>query len=111
MQINLSLNCVWIQAVRLGIPEKEDLITCPIPEDFIKNIEDIAARFPDLPVNIWVDIYGVGNNAERLMCSLNQIPTQPNICFKALDGMADYKTNSLFEKPSEDIRYAYDPIW
>lgn len=109
--MDFSLNYVWIQAVRLTVPEDDGLITCPIPKGLMDNVINIAKAYPDMPVSLWVDIYGAGNNTPRILNALNDQNEAPNITFKSLDDIPVYKVDPLFQKLHEDFEHPYDPIW
>lgn len=75
------------------------------------NVVEIANNFTEIPINIWIDIYGIGNHPDRIMADLNQMHQQPNITFKALDSIPAYTTNPLFEKKSVNMKDPHDPLW
>lgn len=109
--MDFSLNYVWIQAVRLPVPESGQAITCPIPKGLMDNIHDTAQEHPDASINIWVDIYGIGGHPAPIMQSLNDLRTAPNIMFKALDNIPAYTTNPLFELPFDGFENPKATIW
>lgn len=108
--MQFSLNFVWKQAIPKALPE-ESALSCPIPDDLIANVENIARTYPELPINIWVDIYGIGNHPVRLMQALDENIAFPNIKFNALDSISAYTTNPLFEKPFNGFEHPHAVIW
>jgi hypothetical protein len=106
-----SLNYVWFQAVKRPTPDAGERITCPIPNALMNNVRETAKRFPLSPINIWADIYGVGNNSNRIMQALNDQESIPNICFKPLDDIPVYTTNPLFELPFDGFDDAKATLW
>ncbi len=112
--MDFSLNYVWIQAVKFPSPEEDQEIACPIPQGLFSNIIKAANDNPDVPIRIWVDIYGIGGHPAPVMQSLNSLnslKSAPNITFKSLDSIPAYQTDPLFEKPHVDFEHPYDPIW
>lgn len=109
--MQFSLNYVWIQAVRMSVPDCDNKITCPIPQELMDNINATAIANPDSYVSIWVDICGPGYNSPRILGSLNEEVEQSNVKFCSLDDIPVYKVDPLFTKKHEDFEDPYDPIW
>lgn len=111
IKVDFSLNFVWIQATRLNLPETLDEVVCPVPTELMINVEDIAAQNPDVPVSLWVDIYGIGGHPERVIGAMHESVKEPNVTIKPLDSIPAYTTNPLFEKESISYGNPFDPIW
>lgn len=96
--MNYSINHVWIQAVRIP---KSNVETCPIPDGLIANAREIARTHDGVPVNIWVDICGVGQTDADIITKLNEQETAPNITFKSLDEVPKYIEDPFFRLPPQ----------
>lgn len=106
-----SLNFLWRQAVSLPVPGDGDKITCPIPQDLIANVREIAEYYPKIPLGIWVDIYGVGQNSSILMDSLTAEESASNIKFYSLDTVKKYFNDPLFKRPFDGYNHMGANIW
>jgi len=106
-----SLNFVWINAVRETSLKPEDFLSCPIPELYRQNVARIAQSMPSLPITIWVDVAGVGNNSVEIVKAVGAQSNIPNVTFRSLDDVPAYHTNPVFEKASVNLDRPYDPLW
>lgn len=111
MTSKYSLHCVWRQATPLKVPGKGKLVTCPIPDALMNNVRSMAHDNPDVPVTIWVDIYGLGKNSNRLMNALTDQVPESNITFKALDKIPAYRKHPLYKKPFDGFDHYGANIW
>lgn len=75
------------------------------------NVADMAHEHPDVPVNIWVDVYGMGGHPDRIMGALNGLGFAPNITFKALDSIPAYTNTPLFSKPFNGFTDYKATVW
>jgi len=106
--MNYSLNHVWIQAVRL---QKQDALSCPIPDALIENTRINAAANIGVPVNIWVDLCGVGETDSDVITMLNAQESAPNITYRSLDEITRYKTDPLFKiKPQDQEKIIWEQV-
>ena len=108
--MNVSLNFLWIQANRLTIPTSGSGVSCPIPEGLRNNVDNIAKEHPDIPINIWVDIYGIGNHNKGIVQELNNQEVIPNINIRTLEEMEAYRNHPIFKIPFEGI-YSGSILW
>ena len=113
-----SLHHVFIQAEKSPIPVDDEVPAMPIKQAFLDNIADTASRYPNMPISIWVDFYGRGNNSSALMDKLNEQAPAPNVTFKSLDeafGCLDNKiavsVNKIFERQHTTFEEPSSPIW
>jgi hypothetical protein len=109
--MKFSLSFMWIEANAIPMPNDIDQVTCPIPKKLMDNVVLTAKSYPDVPVSLWVDIYGVGNNTPSILRKLNEVSPEPNITFRALDDIRVYQINPLFSKPSINLDNPHDPLW
>ena len=111
IEVDFSLNFVWIEATRLDVPETINAVTCPVPSELMANVEKIAAHNPDLTISLWVDIYGIGGHPERIIDAMNEPLEEPNVTIKPLDSIPSYTVNPLFRRKSVTLTNSHDPIW
>jgi len=67
IKMSFSLNFVWISAVREPSLKPEDVLSCPIPDLYQSNVARIAQSMPSLPITVWLDVAGVGNNSVEIV--------------------------------------------
>ena len=109
--MTVSLNFVWINAVREPSLKPEDVLSCPIPDLYRQNVSRIAQSMPSLPITIWIDVAGVGNNSVEIVEAVGGKSNIPQVTFRSLDEIPAYGQNPVFKKTSESVYAAYDALW
>ena len=105
-----SVNYMWIQAVKLD-RGNTPAGSCPIPERFLRNAFDQAAKFPDIDTTIWYDFYGAGENIRSRTRALNKYHMPDNVKFRSLDEMDSYVSDPMFLDKHTKHKGYHSPIW
>ncbi|MEM6812052.1 MAG: hypothetical protein AAF549_06265 [Pseudomonadota bacterium] len=108
--MKFSLNFVWINAVK-HVANDSAALSCPIPQIYQENVARISSENPDIPITIWMDLYGPGKNTTALIEGAGKASNIPDITFRSLDEVASFTTNPLFRKHPVDLDRPYDPLW
>jgi len=109
--MTVSLNFVWINAVREPSLKPEDVLSCPRPDLYRQNVSRIAQSMPSLPITIWIDVACVGNNSVEIVEAVGGKSNIPQVTFRSLDEIPAYGQNPVFKKTSESVYAAYDALW
>lgn len=99
---SVTLNYVWINAV----PHNNGVVTkacydpmsvqCPIPDRYIRNVQHVREKYPDIGINIWMDAYKRNDQKGALTRAFGLATGLEGVVFKGLREIPAYREDPLF---------------
>lgn len=115
---NVTLNYVWINAVRQPLPGGKILpflpeaeVKCPIPRRYIEQARRVRDNFPDLEINIWMDAYRRSDKQGELSEAFAEVSGLKGVNFRGLREIMRYRENPLFKKEGKVGKHSLGTIW
>jgi hypothetical protein len=99
--MRVTLNFLWINAVKIPAPYEGGHALNQLPENFYTS----PSRLPHTPIQLWVDLQGAGKNQPFVAQTLEQDIGHPNVHVRLLDEIPAYTNTQLFSRaasPQDD---------